>query len=85
MPLVWLQRTLLLLGPVWGGCADSIDAPHGYPKPEQGSHEGGPTRPVPNVQERRLLDSLSTIGHYGGKRFPKQSLGAKRPPSLRNL
>ncbi len=57
MPLVILQRILLLLFPiVLEGCADWRDALQGYPNPEQWSREGGPTRPVPTVDERGLLD-----------------------------
>ena len=57
MPLVLFQRIVLFLFPlVLGGCADWRDALQGYPNPEQWSREGGPTRSVPTVEERGLLD-----------------------------
>jgi len=58
MPLVMHQRTFLLLfSLVLGGCADWRDALQGYPNQGQWSHERGPTRPGPSVQERGVLDS----------------------------
>ncbi|MCA9420571.1 MAG: hypothetical protein KC592_06125 [Nitrospira sp.] len=58
MPLVLLQGVFLLCFTVaLGGCADWRDALQGYPNPEQWSPEGGPTRIVPTVRERGLLDT----------------------------
>lgn len=53
-----LQGTyLLFFAFMLGGCADWREALQGYPNPEQWSQEPSPTRPVPTVQERGLLDS----------------------------
>lgn len=53
-----LPRTFLLLFTlVLGGCAEWREALQGYFNPEQWNQEPSPTRPVPTVQERGLLDS----------------------------
>lgn len=57
MPLILLQRMVLFIFPiVLGGGADWRDALQGYPNPEKWCREGGPTRSVPTVEERGLLD-----------------------------
>lgn len=66
---------MVLFIAILGGCAEWRDALQGYPNPEQWSPEGAPTRPVPTVQERGLLDP----------RFHMQALRSEVSPTDASL
>lgn len=83
MPLVTFQRTFLILfSLILGGCADWRDALQGYPNPERWSPEGGPTRPIPTVQERGLLDPRFHMRALRGDMSPPGVIRDQAEPSL---